>query len=119
MSNPFSRTGLAAALGKALDPATDQKRERKEQLAAERAQRIMASTTWSEDFFPLICVLHDRWLEQVKAGKAHVDALKSLDDLVSIIDGSVQAGAGAMKRIAERRLKAAVISKELKDQQAV
>lgn len=107
----FQRSGLGAALDKALNTNP----ERKDQLAAERAQRIMKSDAWSQDFFPLICKLHDAWLERVKEGKAHIDALKSLDDLVTAIDGSVQLGAGAMKRIAERRLKAAEVSKALKD----
>lgn len=111
----FNRTGLGVALDKALNPNT----ERKDQLAAERARRIVDSKVWSEDFFPLICKLHDAWLEKVKEGKAHIDALKSLDDLVTAVDGSVQLGAGAMKRIAERRLKAAAISKDLKQAQEV
>lgn len=107
----FNRTGLGAALDKALNTGP----ERKDQLAAERAQRIMKSDAWTQDFFPLICKLHDAWLERVKEGKAHIDALKSLDDLVTSIDGSVQLGAGAMRRIAERRLKAAEISKSIKE----
>lgn len=109
--NPFSRSGLAAALDKALNTNP----ERKDQVAAERAQRIMKSEVWQADFFPLICKLHDAWLDRVKEGKAHIDALKALDDLVATIDGSVQLGAGAMRRIAERRLKAAEISKAIKD----
>lgn len=108
--NPFSRTGLAAALDKALNSNP----ERKDQLAAERAQRIMKSDVWAQDFFPLICKLHDAWLEKIKDGKAHIDALKSLDDLVTAIDGSVQVGAGAMQRLAERRLKAAEVVKSVK-----
>jgi hypothetical protein len=107
----FQRSGLGVALDKALSPNA----ERKDQLAAERARRIMQSDAWSQDFFPLICKLHDAWLEKVKEGKAHIDALKSLDDLVTAIDGSVQLGSGAMKRIAERRLKAAEISKSVKE----
>lgn len=109
--NPFNRTGLAAALEKALGSNP----ERKDQLSAERARRIMESEVWAKDFFPMICKLHDMWLDKVKAGQAHIDALKSLDDLVAAIDGSVQLGAGAMKRIAERRLKAAEVSKALKN----
>src|SRR6266404_2984763 len=107
----FQRTGLGAVLDKALNTSP----ERKDQLAAERAQRIMKSDVWASDFFPLICKLHDAWLEKVKEGKAHIDALKSLDDLVTAIDGSVQIGAGALKRIAARRLKAAEIGKALKE----
>ena len=109
--NPFTRTGLGAALDKVINSNP----ERKDQKKAERAQRIMKSEVWQQDFFPMICQLHDAWLEKVKEGKAHIDSLKSLDDLITAIDGSVQLGAGAMRRIAERRLKSAEISKSLKD----
>lgn len=109
--NPFTRSGLGAALGKALSPNV----ERKDQILAERAQRIMKSEVWEKDFYPLLVKLHDSWLERVKEGKANIDALKALDDVVTAIDGSIQLGAGALKRISERRLKAAEISAKIKD----
>lgn len=111
MKNPFARSGLGAALGKVFEEGS----ERRDQLSADRAARIMASTTWAMDFYPIIVKLHDEYLEKVKQGSMHIDTLKVLDDLVAAIDGSVQLGAGAMKRIGERRLKAAEIQKRAKE----
>lgn len=111
MSNPFMRSGLGAALSKALSPDV----ERKDQVAAERATRIMQSDVWAKDFYPLLVKLHDSWLEKVKEGKANIDALKALDDVVTAIDGSIQLGSGALKRISARRLQAAEIKKKLDD----
>jgi len=101
--------GQGAAIRKVLEAG----REHKDQQTAERAQRIMASGVWEKDFFPMISRLHDVWLEKVKRGEAHIDSLKSLDDLVTIIDGTVQVGAGAMNRIAERRLRASEIKQKI------
>jgi hypothetical protein len=107
--------GQGAAIRKVLEAG----QERKDQQLAERGQRIMASGVWEKDFFPMISRLHDLWLDKVKQGEAHIDSLKSLDDLVSLIDGSVQLGAGAMNRIAERRLKASEIKQKIDEAVAV
>ena len=111
MKNPFMRSGLGAALGRVFEEGV----ERRDQLAADRAARIMASPLWAQDFFPIITKLHDEYLEKVKQGVMHIDTLKVLDDLVASIDGTVQLGAGAMKRIAERRFKAAEIQKRARE----
>lgn len=103
--------GQGAAIRKVLEAGQEQK----DQKRAERAQRIMASGVWEKDFFPMICILHDAWLDKVKRGEAHIDSLKSLDDLVTQIDGVVQLGAGAMNRIAERRLKASEIKQKIEE----
>lgn len=111
--------GKTKGQGAALRQVLEAGQEQKDQAQAERAQRIMKTDVWKQDFFPMICMLHDKWLEQVKEGKAHIDALKSLDDLVTMIDGAVQLGAGAMNRIAERRLKASEIKKKIDDAAAI
>jgi hypothetical protein len=107
--------GRTKGQGAAIRRVMDAGRERKDQQQSERGQRIMASGVWEKDFFPMISYMHDLWLEKVKRGEAHIDALKSLDDLVTQIDGTVQLGAGAMNRIAERRLKASEIKQKIEE----
>lgn len=72
---------------------------------AQRAQRIATSELWAKDFFPILCELHDTYLEAVKRKEMDPDTLKVFDDIVTEIDKSVQIGANAMRRMAERRLK--------------
>src|SRR5260370_39153528 len=101
--------GQGAAIRKVMQAGE----ERKDQLQAERSQRIMNSDVWQKDFFPIITKLYDTWLEKIKNGTGHIDSLKVLDDLVAVVDGSVQVGAGAMNRIAERRLRASEVKKSI------
>jgi hypothetical protein len=105
--------GRTSGQGAAIRKVMDASQERKDQLAAERASRIMQSDVWQHDFYPLITALYDAWLEKVKKGTGHIDSLKVLDDLVALVDGSVQVGAGALNRIAERRLRASEVKKSI------
>lgn len=79
---------------------TDQKR-------VERAKRLMESESWAKDFFPILTELYDKYLSSVKDKSMDPDTLKVFDDIMSAIDGSIQMGVNALKRMAERRLKAA------------
>jgi len=105
--------GRAKGQGEAIRRVLESTQDDKDRSNAERARRIMGTDVWKADFFPMISRLHDEWLEKVKRGEAHIDALKSLDDLVSQIDGSVQLGAQAMNRIAARRLRASEIKQKI------
>lgn len=109
--------GRAKGQGAAMRQVVEASAEKRDQQQAERARRIISSPVWAQDFFPMVSKLHDIYLDKVKKGEAHIDALKSLDDLVAMIDGSVQLGAGAMNRIAERRLKASEIKAKMSDVQ--
>lgn len=107
--NPFkSRYNALGLVYRALTP-TEQ--DAKDQEKAEKASQLANCDCWKKVFFPLLSDLHDETLQRVKEGKLHIDALKIFDDIVHLVDGQIQIGASAMKRMAERRLKAA----ELKD----
>jgi hypothetical protein len=84
--------------------------EEKDVKEADRAKRLAAlfeTEVWSLDILPILRSLYDSYLEEVKAKSKDPDVLKPLDDFVVRLGGSLQLGMGAMRRMAERRMKAA------------
>ena len=74
---------------------------------AERASRLVELTQsdcWKLDLVPILQELYDDYVQAIKIGEMSPDTLKVFDDLINKIDGSVQIGAGALRRLAQRRL---------------
>ena len=102
-----------SALGMAYKSLNPDEQDRKDQTKAERAQQLVNCECWSKVFFPMLVDLHDKYLEQIKAKTMDIDTLKVFDDIMTLIDGQIQIGAASLRRMAERRLKAAEFKKEL------
>lgn len=85
--------------------------EAKDQLRAERGDRIAkfirgepVGGFWESDLLPILDRIYWLWQRRVVAKEADPDALQALEDVVNVLDGERQMGAGAMRRIMERRL---------------
>lgn len=88
-----------------------QSQEDKEQVAAERADRLVrflkgepVAKVWELDLYPLLCQCWEETLRKVRAKEVDPDALGSLELFLTGLDNTLTFGAGAMERLAQRRL---------------
>ena len=107
---PSSR-GLGM-LWKAIDRVGIETREQNKAERAMRLNELIQSDVWKLDLYPILQSLHDTYLDRIKAKEMDSDTLKVFDDILVVIDGDIRIGAGAMERIAQRRLRAVEVKEK-------
>jgi hypothetical protein len=101
--------------------------EQRDQAIAERTMRLAAwlrgepvEGVWELDVKPLLLDAYDATLARVKdpdrSLRADPDALLALELFAHSIDGTLSLGAGAMERLAARRLKGVVAAEASKEE---
>jgi hypothetical protein len=106
-STPFTwdRFGLGPSLKGLRQRLAERQTVERDETAADQARQlkeIVAHQSW-----PAVQAIffrtHDLYLERVKEGVMHIDALKALEDCYRQIDGSIKLGERAMERLVRRR----------------